>query len=105
MGRKNPDQQLYYALMHGNLKRIKHLVFNEGVCVNYVFMDGSLPLHFAAERGFVEEVTFLLSMKASTDMKNKHGQTPLMLGIGYPPVVKVNYVKFVRVSCQSATGT
>ena len=52
MGRKNPDQQLYYALIHGNLKRIKHLVFNEGVCVNYVFMDGSLPLHVAAERGF-----------------------------------------------------
>ena len=91
MGRKkNPDIQLYYALVHGNIKRIKNLVFNEGVCVNHVFMDGSFPLHVAAERGFVEEVTFLLSMKASTDMKNKHGQTALMLGIGYPPIVKVS---------------
>ena len=92
MGRrskKNPDIQLYYAVVHGNLKRIKHLVYNEGVSVNHVFMDGSFPLHVAAERGFVEIVTFLLSMKASTDMKNQHGQTALMLGIGYTPIVKV----------------
>ena len=90
MGRKkNPDIQLYYAVVHGNLKRIKHLVYNEGVSVNQVFMDGSLPLHVAAERGFVEIVTFLLSMKALTDSKNEHGQTALMLGIGYPPIVKV----------------
>lgn len=90
MGRKkNPDIQLYYAVVRGNLKRVKHLVFNEGISVNQVFMDGSMPLHVAAERGFVEVVTFLLSMKASTDSKNQHGQTALMLGIGYPPIVKV----------------
>ena len=102
MGRrkKNPDIQLYYAVVHGNLKRIKHLVYNEGVSVNHVFMDGSFPLHVAAERGFVEIVTFLLSMKASTDMKNQHGQTPLMLGIGYPPIVKV---LFVVPQCQGHT--
>lgn len=73
MGRKTAEIQLYQAVMRGNLKGVKYLVFNEGVSVNLKFADGSYLLHLAAERGYVEVATFLLSMKALTDMKNQHG--------------------------------
>ncbi len=88
-GKRNAETQFYGAVVHGDLKKVRHLVFNEGVSVNYKFVDGSMPLHVAAERGLVEVTTFLLSMKALTDFKNQHGQTALMLGISFPPVVKV----------------
>ena len=69
-GKRNAETQFYGAVVHGDLKKVRHLVFNEGVSVNYKFVNGSMPLHVAAERGLVEVTTFLLSMKASMAEQN-----------------------------------
>lgn len=69
------------------------MVLNEGLSVNHMFADGTFPLHVAAERGDLEMTKFLLSMRASPDLKTRHGQTPLMLGISYIDIVRqlINY--------------
>ena len=54
---------------------------NEGVAANHQFQDGSFPLHIAADHQDFEILKFLLMFRASPDFKNRHGQTPLMLGI------------------------
>ncbi len=53
-----------------------------------MFADGSFPIHVAAEKGDVDNLKFLLSLRASPDLKNRHGQTAIMLGIIFPDVVQ-----------------
>lgn len=73
--------QLFKALHHRYTKQIKHLILNEGVLVNCPFPDGSYPLHIAAQKLDVETVKLLLSLSASPDYKNAHGETALMIAI------------------------
>ena len=93
MGGDKRSMQFYYALHKRHIQKVKHMVLNEGVSVNFMFADGTFPIHVAAERGDVEIVKFLLSMKASPDLKTRHGQTALMLGITFIDVVRqlINY--------------
>lgn len=71
-----------YTLLHAyGILQVRHLILNEGLTANHQFADGSFPLHIAADHQEFEILKFLLSLKASPDFKNRHGQTPLMLGI------------------------
>ena len=81
------SMQLYHALHRGNHPRVRHQVLNEGTNVNHMFADGTFPVHIAAEAGDLLNLNFLLSLRASPDMKNRHGQTALMLGIMHPEIV------------------
>ena len=86
--------QFYHVLRKRNTPGVKHLVLNEGVSVNHMFADGSYPVHIAAERADVENLRFLLSMRACPDMKNRHGQTALMLGIDFVDVVLALVIEY-----------
>ena len=69
------------ALHQRYFKQVRHLILNDGISVNYELPDGSYPLHVAAEKQDVETVKFLLSLRATPDFKNRHGETALMLAI------------------------
>lgn len=69
---------------------IVQLLLNHGAKVNEIVsyhydarvLDGT-PLSFVTEMGNVEMLKQLLNAKASVDMANKHGKTPLMVACGY----------------------
>lgn len=88
------SMQLYHVLNKRNTPGVKHLVVKEGVGVNHRFADGSFPIHISAEKGDVQSLRFLLSMKASPDAKNRHGQTALMLGIDSTEIVQVLVIEY-----------
>ena len=87
---------LYSALHKRNFKRVRHFVLNEGISVNHQFPDGSFPLHIAAEKGDLGIAKFLLSLRASPDFRNQHGQTALILGICDLEVVE----QLIRCNCK-----
>ena len=82
--------QLNVALRKRQLGKVRTLVLGKvGLAVDHMFVDGSFPLHIAAEENDVEMVRFLLLAGATVDFKNLHGQTPLILGVANYSIVKL----------------
>ena len=94
MGGDRSSMQFYHVLRKRNYPGVRHLVLNEGLSVNHMFADGSYPIHIAAEKGDVQSLQFLLSMRASPDLKNRHGQTALMLGIDFVDVARTAVIEY-----------
>ena len=87
MGRRDKlIGQYYNALCRGDHQRVYSLIIHEGLNVNYVFDDSNTPAHILSEKGDVEGMSFILARRANPNWKTKHGQTPLMLGIGFVKV-------------------
>ena len=80
--------KFHHAIRLGHVHTVKQFVLNDGLSFNYMFPDGSFPLHIAAELGDEVLVKLMLSLKASPDLKNRHGQTALMNGIVHKKVVE-----------------
>lgn len=79
----------YAALRVGDLTKTKYYVLEEGIAVDVLFDDGSWPLHVACERGDYKLTELLLSLKANPNIKNRHGQTPLIIAVGYKDIVQL----------------
>ena len=79
----------YFTALHRHeLSVVRNLVMKEGCPVNHQFGDSSYPTHIAAEKGYLDVIKFLIAAKASVDLKNRHGQTALLLGINHPRIVQ-----------------
>nr|XP_043878043.1 myotrophin [Solea senegalensis] len=88
MGEK--EQQLKWALQTGDLDEVKAKL-KTAEDVNRTLEGGRKPLHFAADFGQTEVVTFLLSMGADINAPDKHNLTPLFCACyeGHLSCVKV----------------
>ncbi|KAJ8945098.1 hypothetical protein NQ318_005279 [Aromia moschata] len=53
---------------------------NDGAHINYQNSKGNTILHIAIEKGYLEVVKFLLTLRARADIPNKSGQTAADLG-------------------------
>jgi len=53
------------------------LLENENIDVNIPNVFGTVPLHFAAQRGYKELAEALITKKAVIDIENKNGETPM----------------------------
>jgi hypothetical protein len=62
-----------------NTPNVIRLLLDRGVDVNPRASDGSTPLHFAVQFGFVEVVRVLLERGADVQAKDREGKTPLRI--------------------------
>lgn len=80
------ESPLMLAALGGQLETVRHLI-ERGADVN---KTGWAPLHYAATRGHVEVMNFLLDKSAYIDAASPNGTTPLMMAAFYgtPSAVK-----------------
>ena len=76
------------ALKKQQHPRIKNYILNDGVDPNIQFSDGVCPIHIAAQQGDVETLKLLLSLKVFPNVKDRRGNSALMLGIENEEVVR-----------------
>lgn len=95
---KNDDDELpesnktvFDWVKEGNLTKIQNLSCSEEININELCEEGLSLLHWAADRGSLEIVRFLIqNLKADIDIKDVDGQTPLhyAASCGHAEVVK-----------------
>ncbi|KAL8405589.1 hypothetical protein RB596_004455 [Gaeumannomyces avenae] len=73
-----PTTALHMAIMSDSIEIARTLVKKGGADVNGVDWELSSPLHRAVNNGFDAGVDFLVKMGASTNMRDRDGNTPLM---------------------------
>ena len=86
------EYELLVAAMNGDLAEVKRLVIDCGIDPNIQDdVDGSTPLHDAAEKGYFVIVKILLEHGAEPNIQNYIGWTPLHLAAanGYFVIVKI----------------
>ncbi|EJT68530.1 hypothetical protein GGTG_13899 [Gaeumannomyces tritici R3-111a-1] len=73
-----PTTALHIAIMSGSVDIARTLVKQGGADVDGVDWELSTPLHRAVNNGFGAGVDFLVEMGASTNRRDRNGNTPLM---------------------------
>jgi len=66
-------------IMNSGIDAVR-LCVDLGAEVNAVNRNGDTALHGAAKHGFVSVIQFLADRGAKLDVRNKRGQTPMMVG-------------------------
>jgi len=81
---------LHEAARKGDLPLIKDLVEYRGVDVNASISGGIRALHYAAQFGYLDIVSYLLCHGASIDVATREGTRPVHLAAkkGYVPVLR-----------------
>lgn len=74
---KHPEMSIHYCAEVGNSECILYLLSRK-VNVNSL-LNGSTPLHLAAENGHYDAVTLLVDNKADVNIKDSDGSSPLYL--------------------------
>eukprot|EP01104_Vermistella_antarctica_P014683 TRINITY_DN4674_c0_g1_i1.p1 TRINITY_DN4674_c0_g1~~TRINITY_DN4674_c0_g1_i1.p1 ORF type:complete len:121 (-),score=41.23 TRINITY_DN4674_c0_g1_i1:244-606(-) len=74
------DGSFRWAVQTGDLPNVKNAIEKEGENVNAVSEDinKQTPLHWAADYGQLEVMTYLVSKGANVNAKNNFGITPLL---------------------------
>lgn len=76
---REKGKALIDAIKEGNLEKVKHMIKNENVDVNWVdtIHNKNTPLHIAAYKNNVPIIDFLIKNEADINKQNKMGSTPL----------------------------
>jgi len=69
--------EIHRAVALGEGEKVRQLIEHDRSLISAPDIDGSTPLHVAAERGRKEIAAFLLSSGAVADARNREKQTPL----------------------------
>jgi len=82
--------ELYLALLDGDLKVVKDLIENGGIDVNSKIPTCSMPIHCAASEGHLEIVRYLFEKGANVHLKVVGGQEPIDFAVqeGHLEIVK-----------------
>jgi hypothetical protein len=89
---------LWYACLHNQINIAKQLI-SKGADINHQGKEGFTALHNASTKGQASLTTFLLDNKASTEIINDYGGTPLDTLCWFTtniPNSEVDYVKMAR---------
>ncbi|XP_067663700.1 ankyrin repeat and protein kinase domain-containing protein 1-like isoform X1 [Haliotis asinina] len=94
--------KFYRALIENDMNMVEHLVKNEGVHIDMIFMDGFTyvqptfqgwgALHIVTRRGLGESLKFLVSLGADVFLSNKDGDTALHIASRYGHVQCVEFL-------------
>ncbi|MGA9629764.1 MAG: ankyrin repeat domain-containing protein, partial [Candidatus Rickettsiella isopodorum] len=83
---------IFRAVRHGCLGTVKFFV-EAGARIDSKNLDGSTPLHLAAQYGYLNIVKYLLKKRSHLEIKDKIiGNTPLHLAILYDHFDIVKYL-------------
>jgi ankyrin repeat protein len=80
------------AISRGDMVTLKGLLAMN-VSVNFV-LDGTTPLHVAAEKGYSEIVQLLIDHGANFRIENADGKTPLEVALDQKKFVKTTEILF-----------
>ncbi|MDD5139305.1 MAG: ankyrin repeat domain-containing protein [Verrucomicrobiales bacterium] len=69
---------IHNAARHGEIRKIKMLLWLNPDLVNSKDIYGNTPLHIAANGGSVDELALLVDYKADVNAKSNNGGTPLL---------------------------
>lgn len=71
---------LVWSIKNGELDRVQEDIELKQIDVNSE-INGRYPLHYAADFGQVEVLSYLIKKGAKVDVEDKHGITPLLAAI------------------------
>ena len=75
------SQEIFPAVMHGDLDRVKILIEEHPEWINATSWGGWTPLHRASQFGYGEIVDFLISKGSHLEARTNLGITPLYAAI------------------------
>lgn len=72
------NYEVFLAAEKNDIAKLKHYIEDKGVDVNLADYDRkATPLHWAANRGNLEAIEYLIDQGANVNAQNKRGRTPL----------------------------
>lgn len=97
---------IHKAAAKGDLAKVKALLKKDAKQVNADDRNNKEPLHWAAEKGHLELVEFLISKGADVNAKNVEDETPLHYSAGYgcKDIVKLLVSKGAAVNEKTKRG-
>jgi len=97
---------IHKAALKGDLAIVKTFLKKDAQLVNADDMNNKEPLHWAAEKGHLQVVEFLISKGADVNAKNVEDETPLhySAGYGYIDVVKLLVSKGAAINEKTKQG-
>jgi len=98
---------IHQAALNGDLAKVKEFLKKDAQLIDADGRNNKEPLHWAAERGHLEVVEFLISKGADMNAKNVEDETPLhyAAGYGYLDVVKLLVSKSAAVNAKTKNGS
>lgn len=88
----NEEDRLYALVLYNNIDALRKY-FNNDPTINLdkQYKDGNTLLHWACQLGYLNIVKFLIVKKASLNIENDEGNTPIQEAID---TVNVNVIKY-----------
>uniref|UniRef100_A0A6M2DG61 Putative myotrophin n=1 Tax=Xenopsylla cheopis TaxID=163159 RepID=A0A6M2DG61_XENCH len=98
--------ELVWAIKNGDLEQVKDIVENKNIDIN-LLIDGRPPLHYAADYGQTQVISYLLSKGANINAEDKYGITCLLAAIweGHTDCVRILLNNGANVQGRTPDGT
>jgi ankyrin repeat protein len=87
-----PDNNICHAAERCDLETLKHTVSKRFFRVNYADHNNNTALHFAAEKGFLEGIVYLVEQGANVNVLNAFEYSPLHKAIFARNIECVKYL-------------